>query len=46
MSITGSQEESQKASKKNDDFYEFESDDKGSSQNSCTEVSRGKRVFE
>ena len=36
MSTTGSQEESQKASKKKDDFCEFKSDDEGSSQNSCT----------
>ena len=38
MSIRGSQEESQKASKKKDNFYELKSDDKGSLQNSCTEV--------
>ena len=37
MTTTGSQEESQKANKKKDDFYEFKSDDEGSSQNS-TEV--------
>ena len=34
----GKQEESQKASKKKDNFYEFKYHDKGSSQKSCTEV--------
>ena len=38
MSTTGNQEESQKASKKKDDFYEFKSDDEGISHNSCTEI--------
>ena len=37
ITTTGRQEESQKANKKKEDFYDFKSDDEGSSQNS-TEV--------
>ena len=38
MITPGCQEESQKASKKKDNFYEFKSDDESSSDTSCIEV--------